>query len=205
MGGQNVPSAISEGTVMDTKLSCLIKGAIGVIFGVLSLLIPDITLATFYALFWGLIGLGIAAFLLLAITSKSDESMFWFGLSAILLVIGAASFFAPAIVALLFVLGIAGIAFYSGFSDITLALAHPKTKYLLIPGMFVSGAILLGVLIWYFPAISKNLVLTVLGTFSLVLGIFSILMGWFAGDEQVMQTAQSYYNKECALNPPEKK
>jgi uncharacterized membrane protein HdeD (DUF308 family) len=205
MGGLRIPYVISGVTVMDTKLSCLIKGAIGVIFGLLVLLIPDIIITTFYALFWGLIGLGIAAFLLLAITSKSDESLFWFGLSALLLVIGAASFFAPYLVAILFVLGIAGIAFYSGFSDITLALAHPKTKYILIPGMFVSGAILLGVLIWYFPAVSKNLVLTVLGTFSLVFGIFSILMGWYTGDEPVVQTSSSYRNKECAFNPPEKK
>ncbi len=29
---------------------------------------------------------------------------------------------------------VAGIAFYNGFTDITLALTHPGTRYLLIPG-----------------------------------------------------------------------
>ncbi|MHB8163549.1 MAG: HdeD family acid-resistance protein [Methanoregula sp.] len=168
---------------MDTKISCIIQGAVGIVFGLLALLVPEITLATFYALFWVLLAVGIAGFLLLAITSKSDDSMFWFTLSAGLLVIGAISFFAPAIVAIIFLLLIAGVAVYSGFFDITLALTHPKTKYIFIPGMFVTGGLLLGVLIWYFPAVLNNLFLTVLGTFALIFGIFSILLGWYIKDE----------------------
>lgn len=156
---------------------------IGIIFGLLALLVPEITLVTFYALFWVLLAVGIAGFLLLAITSKSDDSMFWFTLSAILLAIGVASFFAHDIFANIFVLLIAGVAVYSGFSDITLALTHPKTKYMLIPGMFIGGGALLGVLIYYFPAVSKYLLLTVLGTFALVFGLFSILLGWYIQEE----------------------
>jgi uncharacterized membrane protein HdeD (DUF308 family) len=168
---------------MDTKMSCLIQGVIGIVFGLLALLVPDITLATFYALFWVLLAVGIAGFLLLAITSKSDDSMFWFTLSAVLLVIGAFSFFAPYIVAIIFLVLIAGVAVYSGFFDVTLALTHPKTKYILIPGMFIAGGALLGGLIWYFPIVSKNLFLTVLGSFALVFGLFSILLGWYVQDE----------------------
>lgn len=168
---------------MDTKLSCLIQGVIGIVFGLLALLVPEITLATFYLLFWVLLAVGIVGFLLLAITSKSDDSMFWFTLSAVLLVIGAFSFFAPAIVAIIFLLLIAGVAVYSGFFDITLALTHPKTKYILIPGMFIAGVALLGGLIWYFPIVSKNLFLSVLGSFALVFGLFSILLGWYVQDE----------------------
>ncbi|PKL68438.1 MAG: hypothetical protein CVV30_11035 [Methanomicrobiales archaeon HGW-Methanomicrobiales-1] len=168
---------------MDTKISCIIQGAVGIIFGLLALLVPEITLATFYALFWVLLAVGIAGFLLLAITSKSDDSMFWFTLSAGLLVVGAISFFAPAIVAIIFLLLIAGVAVYSGFFDITLALTQPKTKYILIPGMFITGGLLLGGLIWYFPDVLKNLFLTVLGTFALIFGLFSILLGWYVKDE----------------------
>ena len=168
---------------MDTKISCLIQGVIGIVFGLLALLAPDITLATFYALFWVLLSVGIIGFLLLAITARSGDSLFWFILSAVLLVIGAVSFFAPFIVAIIFLLLIAGVAVYSGFSDITLALTHPKTKYILIPGMFIIGGLLLGVLIWYFPIVLKNLFLTVLGSFALVFGIFSILLGWYIKDE----------------------
>ena len=168
---------------MDTKISCLIQGVIGIAFGLLALLAPDITLATFYALFWVLLAVGIAGFLLLAITARSGDSLFWFILSAALLVIGAVSFFAPFVVAIIFLLLIAGVAVYSGFNDITLALTHPKTKYILVPGMFIAGGVLLGILIWYFPIVLKNLFLTVLGSFALVFGLFSILLGWYVQDE----------------------
>jgi len=174
-------------------MSCIIQGAIGIVFGLLALLVPEITLATFYALFWVLLAVGIAGFLFLAITSKSDDSMFWFTLSAGLLVIGAISFFAPAIVAIIFLLLIAAVAVYSGFFDITLALTHPKTKYILIPGMFIIGGLLLGVLIWYFPVVLNNLLLSVLGTFALIFGIFSILLGWYIKDE----TYDSQEQRSC--------
>lgn len=181
-------------------MSCLIQGAMGIIFGLLALLAPDITLTTFYALFWVLIAVGIIAFLLLAITSKSDDSMFWFILSAALLVIGAVSFFAPAIVAIIFLLLIAGVAVYSGFFDITLALTHPKTKYILIPGMFIAGGVVLGVLIWYFPVVLNNLFLTVLGSFALVFGLFSILLGWYVQDE--IFDPHKHSPKECSIKKP---
>jgi uncharacterized membrane protein HdeD (DUF308 family) len=168
---------------MDTKLSCLIQGVIGIVFGLLALLVPEFTITTFYLLFWVLLAVGIAGFLLLAITSKSDDSMFWFVLSAVLLVIGTISFFAREVVANIFVLLIAGVAVYSGFYDITLALTHPKTKYILIPGMFIIGGLLLGGLIWYFPGVSKYLLLTILGTFAVVFGLFSILLGVYMQDE----------------------
>ena len=167
-------------------MSCLIQGIIGIAFGLLALLAPDITLATFYALFWVLLAVGIAGFLLIAITARSGDSLFWFIMSAVLLVIGAFSFFAPFFVAIIFLLLIAGVAVYSGFTDITLALKHPKTKYLLVPGMFIAGGVLLGVLIWFFPIVSKNpvqTVLTVLGSFALVFGLFSIILGWYVQDE----------------------
>ncbi len=135
------------------------------------------------AIFWILTGLGIAGFLLLAITSKSDESMFWFGLSAGLLIIGVLSLLVQSIVAIIFLLIIAGLAFYNGFNDITLALTHPQTKYFLIPGMFISGAALLFGILYYFPSFMENLVIVILGSFALVFGLFSILMGYFQRED----------------------
>ena len=164
-------------TIMYTKLSCLVKGVIGMIFGFLALALPDVTRTTFLALFWLFIIGGIIIFLLLATTSRSDESLFWFVLSAILVTVGALSVFAPAIVTVIFVLIIAGVAFYSGFSDISYAIEHPKTLYYLIPGMLFAGAILLAVLLLYVPASRNDLVLTVLGTFSFVFGLSSVLIG----------------------------
>jgi hypothetical protein len=173
-------------TVMDTRLSCFLWGIIGVIFGLFTLLYPDpeLMLATFYGLFLIVVVLGIAVFLLLAITSRSDESLVLFGFSAGLLILAVLSFLAREIVGIIFMIIVAGIACYNGFTDITLALTHPGTKYFLIPGMFVAGAALLVGLLWYFPALSKNLVLVILGTFAFVFGLISIFMGYFQTKDQ---------------------
>lgn len=180
-------SSVNGDTVMDTRLSCFLWGIIGVIFGLFTLLFPDpeIMLATFYGIFLLLVVLGIALSLLLAITSKSDGSLLWFGLSAGLLIVAVLSFLARVIVGIIFLLIIAGIAFYNGFTDIALALTHPTTKFLLIPGMFITGAALLIGLLWYFPPLSENLVIVILGTFALVFGLFSIFMGYFQGTERI--------------------
>jgi hypothetical protein len=162
---------------MDTRLSCLIWGIIGVVFGLLALVFPELLRAAFYGIFLLLAGLAIIVFLFLAITSRGDDSMFWFGLSAGLLVVIFLSFLIQPVVEIIFLLIIAGIAFYNGFTDITLALTHPRTKYFFIPGMFISGAILLAGLLWFFPGLYDNLVVVILGTFALVFGLVSILIG----------------------------
>ena len=164
---------------MDTRLSCLIWGIIGVVFGLLALLFPEFLLGTFYGIFLLLAGLAIAIFLFLAITSTGDESMSWFGLSAVFLVMVVLSFFVQQVVQIVILLIIAGIAFYNGFTDVMLALTHPKTKYILVPGMFIAAFILLAGLIWYFPFLTDNLVIVILGNFAFVFGLVSILMGLF--------------------------
>ncbi|MEI8331210.1 MAG: hypothetical protein WCF90_06120, partial [Methanomicrobiales archaeon] len=113
------------------------QGMIGIIFGLFTLMVLNITLEIFYVRCWVLLVVGIAGFLLFTITSKSDDSMFWLTLPAILIAIGVASFFAHDTFANIFVLLIAGVAVYSSFSDITLT--HPKTKFILIQGMFIMG------------------------------------------------------------------
>ncbi|MCK7505070.1 MAG: hypothetical protein MZV70_13995 [Desulfobacterales bacterium] len=80
---------------------------------------------------------------------------------------------------------IAGIACYNGFTDIALALTHPRTRYFLIPGMFLSRLVLLVGLLWYFPVMAQNLVIVILGTFALVFGLFSILMGFVQTPESI--------------------
>src|SRR5512138_2034668 len=115
--------------MLDSKTSCLIRGITGVIFGFLALFAPEEVQIGFYGLFWVLIGLSMALFLFLAITARGDESILWFGLSAVLLVIGVISFMVPGFFAVLLILAIAAIAIINGFTDITLALEHPRTKY----------------------------------------------------------------------------
>jgi uncharacterized membrane protein HdeD (DUF308 family) len=165
------------------KLSCLIKGSIAIIFGLLALLLPDPTRATFIGLFWVFIVVGIIIFLFLATTSRAEESMFWFGLSAAFVLFGVISILIQGIVALIFLVILAGIAFYSGFSDIIFALEHPKTKYVLISGMFLVGALFLAVLFRFYPGMfaADRIILTFIGALALVFGAFSLLIGIFPG------------------------
>jgi uncharacterized membrane protein HdeD (DUF308 family) len=125
----------------------------------------------------------MALFLFLAITARGDESMLWFGLSAVLLVTGVISFMVTKFVAVILILTIAAIAIINGFADITLALEHPRTKYILIPGMIITAILLLGGLFYYFPNFEKDLFLSVVGTFALVFGLFSIILGFYTKDE----------------------
>lgn len=155
------------------------RGIVGIIFGILALLVPDITLGTFYGLFWLLIIVGIALFGFLAITGTGDESVLWFGLAAALLIAGVVSIIYSDFVAILFILIIAGIAIYNGFTDIMLALEHPKTKYILIPAMILAGLAFLAALFYYFPGFEKNLYLSIVGTFAMVFGVFSVLLGFY--------------------------
>ena len=187
--------------MLDTKTSCLLRGLLGVIFGFFALILPDITLGAFYGFFWILIGLGMAIFLFLAITSRSDEATMWFGLAAVLLVLGVISFVFPGFVALLFILIVAGIAIYNGFNDITIALTHPKTKFILIPAMILSGVAFLAVLFFYFPGFEKNLFLSVVGTFALVFGLYSIGLSHYKSespadsDQAMSQKAACTFDK----------
>jgi uncharacterized membrane protein HdeD (DUF308 family) len=169
--------------MLDSKTSCLLRGLIGVIFGCLALLFPAQVTLGFYGLFWILIALAMALFLFLAITARGDESMLWFGLSAVLLVVGVISFMVAGFVALVLILVIAAIAIINGFTDITYALAHPRTKYIFIPGMIVTAILVLAGLFYYFPASEEYLFLSVVGTFALVFGIFSIILGFYITDE----------------------
>ena len=147
-------------------------------------------------------------FLILAITSRGDDTMLWFGLAAGLLVLVLLSFLVQVIVEIIFLLIFAGIAFYNGFTDITLALAHPKNKYFLIPGMFIAGAILLAVLLWYVPALSDHLVIVILGTFAFVFGLVSILMGIFQKEipeQNPLDAPWMTKDKTCEFHKPEGK
>lgn len=172
--------------MLDTKFSCLLRGLVGVIFGFLALMIPEQVILTFSGLFLIIIGLAIAVLLFLAITGRSDESMMWFGLSAVLLVIGILSFVFADVVGFLFILILAGIAAYNGFFDITLALAHPKSKYILIPAMVISAAALLSIFYLYIPTFPQHPAISIVGTLAFTFGLFSIGMGYFrkdAGDD----------------------
>jgi hypothetical protein len=176
---------------MDTAFWCYIKGTIGIIFGLLALLLPDFTFSTFLGLFWIFIAVGIAGFLFLATTGKSEESLLWFGLAAMLLLLGVASLFAPSVMTIIFILIIVGAAAYSGLASIQYALSHPKTIYYLVPGIFFGGVLLVAAMIKFVgPFLNlplytdlEDYILVGLGSFTFVFGIVSILIGTYYSRE----------------------
>lgn len=174
---------------MDAKLSCLVKGLIGIIFGSLALLVPELTLNTFKALFLVLVGLGLVICIFLAITSHSEGSLFWFLAGTVLMIVGICSLIFPDLIAILFLIAIAALAFYSGLEGILLALTRPRSKYYLIGGTFVIALLLLVFIIKYVPSLIYDPILMVLGVFSLVFGIFSILMGLYIKEKPVTPVA----------------
>jgi len=162
---------------MDAKLSCLLKGLVGVIFGGLALIMPGSLLAFFLGIFWIVLVTGIVLCVLIAITSPAEESFFWFICAAGLLVVGIVATIFPDSIALLFVIAIAVLAFYAAYSGIALALSHPKSKYYLVGGVIVASLALLAVFIQYVPASQTYLIMTIVGTFSFVFGLFALAMG----------------------------
>jgi hypothetical protein len=162
---------------MDAKLSCLLKGLIGVIFGGLALVVPGSVLEFFKGIFWILLLTGIVFCVLIAITSVAEESFIWFLGSAGLIVIGIIEMLFPNSLSLIFVLVVAVLAFYAGYSGISFALTRLRSKYYLVTGVIVSSLILLYIFIRFVPAMSAVIIMTIVGTFSFVLGLFAIFMG----------------------------
>lgn len=158
-------------------MSCLLKGLIGVIFGGLALIVPEPLLSFFLGIFWIALITGLVLCVLIAITSSPEESFFWFICSAGFLLVGVISAIFPKMISLLFVLAIAVLAFYAGYSGISYALTKPRSKYYLVAGVIVCSIALLYLFIHYIPSMSGDLVMTVVGTFSLVFGLFAIIMG----------------------------
>jgi hypothetical protein len=103
-------------------------------------------------------------------------------MAAVLLVVGLLSLMVKELIEYLFILLIAAIAIYNGFTDITLALEHPRTKYILIPAMIITAILILAALFLYFPGFVNYLFLSVVATFALVFGIFSIVLGFYNTD-----------------------
>lgn len=163
---------------MDPKLSCLLKGLIGVIFGGLALIMPGSLLAFFLGIFWIILVTGIVLCVLIAITSPAEESFFWFICAAGLLLVGIVATFFPDSIALLFVIAIAVLAFYAAYSGIALALTHPKSKYYLVGGVIAASIVLFAVLMQYVPASQTYLIMTIVGTVSFVFGLFALAMGF---------------------------
>ena len=74
--------------------------------------------------------------------------------------------------------------------------------------MFIAGSILLAGLLWYFPALSDNLVIVILGNFAFVFGLVSILLGVYQKESpkpNLMDEKWTTKDKTCEYHKPEGK
>jgi uncharacterized membrane protein HdeD (DUF308 family) len=161
---------------MDAKLSCLVKGLISVIFGGLALIVPDPLMELFLRIFWFLVIAGIIVFGFLAITSPGEESFFWFMFSFALIVVGIGSVVFSDLARIIFLLAIAVLALYSGYTGIAVALTRPGEKYFLVGGIVVAVIVLLALFFGYVQPLRQNPVMTVIGTILLVFGFFVVIL-----------------------------
>jgi uncharacterized membrane protein HdeD (DUF308 family) len=155
----------------------ILKGTLGIIFGIMTIVFPNFTLGTFFTIF-GLfiIAAGIIAFLF-AVTSQHSDTSFWFWLSLGILALGILSVFIPEIVALAFALVIAGWALVTGISDLKRCITGSRYYYSLFAAMLGSGLLLLVGMFYLIPALREHYLMTIFGVFALVFGIFSFALG----------------------------
>jgi len=162
---------------MDAKTSCQLKGLAGVIFGGLVLVVPGPVLAFFTGIFWLLLIAGIIISVLMAVTSHSEESLFWFLCSAGLIVIGILEMLFAGLLSFIFVLAIAVLAFYAGYTGISCALTRKKAKYYLVGAVLVSSIVLLFIFLTFVPVMRSFIIMTIVGMISFILGLFAIFIG----------------------------
>jgi len=83
----------------------------------------------------------------------------------------------PNTVSLIFILVVAFLALYAGYTGISYALTRPQSKYLMVIAVIASSVVLFLIFITYVPIMRSFFIMTLVGTISLVLGLFAILMG----------------------------
>ena len=185
---------------MDAKLSHLLKGLTGVIFGGLALVVPVQVLAFFTGVFWILLIGAFILCILVAITAHADESIFWFLCSAALLVVGLVELLFPETMSLIFILVVGFLALYAGYTGISYALTRPQSKYLMVIVVIASSIILFLIFITYVPVMRSFFIMTLVGTISLVLGLFAILMGLSIKEGEILPvTPRTFIIRTCQI------
>ncbi|MCX6691263.1 MAG: DUF308 domain-containing protein [Methanoregula sp.] len=155
----------------------ILKGIIGIIFGIIAVAIPGFTLGTLFTIF-GLfiIAAGIIAFLF-AVTSHPKDSSPWFWISLFILALGLLSVVFPEVIAFSFAILIAGWALVTGIFDLERCITGSRYYYYLFGGMLGTFIVLLLALFYFIPLLRENYLMTTFGTFAFVFGVFSLVIG----------------------------
>lgn len=155
----------------------ILKGILGIIFGVMIVLFPGFALGTFYTIFaLFMITAGIIAFSF-AVTSQPGESSSWFWLSLCIFAVGVLSLVSPRVVAFTFALIIALWAFVSGILDLERYITGSRAYIYLFLSMLGSSILVLFAAFYFYPVSREHYLETTFGVFAFVFGIFSLALG----------------------------
>lgn len=156
----------------------LIRGIAAVLFGILALFLPRLTLLVLIAIFgaWALID-GIFAIVSALRTPESAGRRVWLLVEGIVSILaGLIAFFRPGITALVVLYFIAGWAIVTGILEIVQAVELRRVirnEWLLILGGVAS--VIFGILLAIFPAAGLLTVVWLIGIYSIIFG--SLLIG----------------------------
>ena len=155
----------------------ILKGILGIIFGIIAVALPGFALGALFTIF-GLfiIAAGIIAFLF-AVTSHDKDSSLWFWFSLGILALGLLSVLFPEVIAFSFAIIIAGWALITGIVDLERCITGSRYYYYLFGGMTGTFIVLLLALFYFIPAWRENYLMTTFGTFAFVFGVFSLVIG----------------------------
>ncbi|MDM5178039.1 DUF308 domain-containing protein [Massilia sp. DJPM01] len=168
----------------DTLLQnwCLLaaRGAIAIVFGVLAIAWPGVTLLTLAALFAAFALLGGAVWIFGAVKNRREDRHWWilmlFGLVS--LAVGVLATFNPALTLLTLVLLMGANALVSGVLDIVIAIRVRKfirgEWLLLLSGV---ASILFGLIALLFPLGAGAVMLaTIIGVYALISGVLLVCL-----------------------------
>lgn len=155
----------------------IIKGILGILFGIMIVIVPGLILDTFYTLFaLFIITAGIIAFSF-AVTSQPKDTSVWFWLSLCILAVGILSLVIPRFIAFTFALIITGWAFVTGILDLERFITGTRYYYLLFLAILGTGILLLVAVYYLVPASRVHYLETTFGVFAFAFGIFSVALG----------------------------
>lgn len=159
----------------------LLRGLVAILFGALALIWPQITLLTLVIIFGAFVLLDGIFSVIAGITSRKENFYWWTLLFTGLLeiAIGLLTLFWPNVTGIVLLYLIASWAVIIGILDIVLAIQirrEIKNEWMLIlDGIF---SVLIGVLLFVFPAASAMAVAWLIGLFAIFLGIVFIILAF---------------------------
>ncbi len=155
----------------------ILKGILGVIFGLLLILVPKFALGTFVTLF-GLfiIAAGIITFLF-AVTSQQTDTLFWFLLSGGIIILGIVAIWNSVLFASIFGICVAGWALITGFLDLEKYIQSSRRFYAIVAVLSGISIVLILATFYLLPSFYEDYISRVFGFYALVFGIFSLILG----------------------------